>query len=135
MAPVPRLPEAHAVLVNPGVPLATADVFRALEAPPLDAARIRDDAPPTFTSLSQLGDFMRARGNDLERPAVRLLPVVGEVKRALEAEPGCLIAAMTGSGPTCFGIFTERSAAKRAADRLAEAHAGWWVRPAMLQGA
>jgi 4-diphosphocytidyl-2-C-methyl-D-erythritol kinase len=134
IAPVQQLPETHAVLVNPGVPLATADVFRSLEAPPLGTTLAAAAEPPLLTGLSQLLGYMRMRGNDLEQPATRLLPVIAEVREALEAEPGCLIAAMAGSGPTCFGIFAGRTQTRRAADRLAEAHEGWWVRAVVLQG-
>ena len=128
-----RLPQAHAVLVNPGLPLSSADVFKALDAGPAPAARPAPTAPD-LARLNDLIDTMRARGNDLERPATRLLPVIGEIKAALEAEPGCHLAAMAGSGPTCFGIFADRPQADRAAGRIAGAHGDWWVKPTLLQG-
>jgi 4-diphosphocytidyl-2-C-methyl-D-erythritol kinase len=131
--PLRRLPQAHAVLVNPGLPLSTADVFKALEAGPAPVAHAAPEAPD-LAGLTNLIDAMRARGNDLERPATRLLPVIGETKAALEAEPGCHLAAMAGSGPTCFGIFADRPQADRAAGRIAGAHGGWWVRATVLQG-
>ena len=128
-----RLPQAHAVLVNPGLPLSTADVFRTLDAGSAPPARTAS-TPPDLARLNDLIAYMRARGNDLERPATRLLPVIGEIKAALEAEPGCHLAAMAGSGPTCFGIFPDRPQATRAAGRIAGAHGDWWVKAAMLQG-
>lgn len=133
IAPVPRLPQANAVIVNPRQPLPTADVFRALNATP--AASLQSSpVPPDLHHLSDLLDFMRARGNDLEAPATRLLPAIGEIKAALETQPGCLLAAMSGSGPTCFGIFADQAQARLAADRIAGAHSGWWVKPTVLQG-
>jgi 4-diphosphocytidyl-2-C-methyl-D-erythritol kinase len=130
--PLRRLPPAHAVLVNPGRPLSTADVFGALDAGPASPAHAAPRAPD-LAQLSDLIDYMRARGNDLERPATRLLPVIGEIKAALEAETGCHLAAMAGSGPTCFGIFADRPQADRAAGRIAGAHGSWWVRAVVLQ--
>jgi 4-diphosphocytidyl-2-C-methyl-D-erythritol kinase len=132
IAPVKHLAQAHAVLVNPGLPLPTADVFRALEAGLAPAAR----QPPTpeLPRLQNLIDYMRMRGNDLERPATRLLAVIREVREALEAQPECLLAAMTGSGPTCFGLFAGEEQANRAAAQIAAAQPGWWVQPALLQG-
>ena len=62
---------------------------------------------------------MRARGNDLERPAIALLPVIADIKAALAAQPGCRLAAMSGSGPTCFGIFADAAAAARLLRRSA----------------
>ena len=134
IAPVPRLPQVHAVIVNPRVPLSTADVFRELGAAPA-AAPIQE--PPILPELHHLGDlldYMRTRGNDLERPAARLLPSIGEMKAALEAQPGCLLAAMSGSGPTCFGIFADQAQARQAADHIAAAHSGWWVKATLFQG-
>ena len=130
--PVRHLPPLHAVLANPGVPLSTADVFKALLARP-----VFETPQPSVPDLADLGDavqYMRAHGNDLELPATALVPIIAEVKAALAAEPGCRIAAMTDSGPTCFGIFVARADAERAADALARAHSQWWVRSACLDG-
>lgn len=134
IAPVPHLPQVQAVIVNPRVPLSTADVFRELGAAPA-AAPIQP--PPIPSDLFQLNDllgYMRARGNDLERPAARLLPSIGEMKAALQAQPGCLLAAMSGSGPTCFGIFADQAEARLTADSIAAAHGDWWVKATVLQG-
>jgi 4-diphosphocytidyl-2-C-methyl-D-erythritol kinase len=127
--PVPGLAGAGAVLVNPRQPLPTAAVYRALGAGPRIASRDRPPvaAAPTFPDLASLIDYMRERGNDLERPAVVLLPVIAEVKAALAARPGCLLAAMSGSGPTCFGLFADNDTAAQAAAALAHEHPGWWV--------
>jgi 4-diphosphocytidyl-2-C-methyl-D-erythritol kinase len=77
--------------------------------------------------LASLVDFMRRCGNDLERPATALLPAVADIKAALAAQPGCCIAAMSGSGPTCFGIFADDASAARATAALAAMHRRWWV--------
>lgn len=115
-----------AVLVNPRVPLATAAVFKDLgaatypEAPP----------PPRLAPLRDTGDVlsvMRAIGNDLEEPAVRLLPVIGTVKAAISAQPGYLHAALSGSGPTCFALFESASAAEAAAWSISREQPGWWT--------
>jgi 4-diphosphocytidyl-2-C-methyl-D-erythritol kinase len=77
--------------------------------------------------LTAVADCVRRVGNDLERPAVALLPVIAEVKAALAAQEGCRAAAMSGSGPTCFGIFADEAAAERAAQALARRHPHWWI--------
>jgi 4-diphosphocytidyl-2-C-methyl-D-erythritol kinase len=71
--------------------------------------------------------LMRECGNDLERPATALLPAIADIKGALSSQPGCLIAAMSGSGPTCFGTFVDAAAAARAAATLAHYDPRWWV--------
>jgi 4-diphosphocytidyl-2-C-methyl-D-erythritol kinase len=119
------------VLANPRTPLSTAQVFGALQASALDPAQAstRDRAPVAgpFADLHDLLAYVQAQGNDLEAPALRLLPRIAEVKAALAAQPGCRLAAMSGSGPTCFGLFANSDAAERAAVGLCTAQPGWWV--------
>lgn len=133
LVPVQSLPQLEVVVVNPRLPLSTADVFAALGAGPAPSAPIAP-AAPDLPQSSDLLDYMRAHGNDLETPAMRLLPAIAEVKAALQAQSGCRLAAMSGSGPTCFGIFADQAQARSAADRIADLHGGWWVKAARLHG-
>ncbi len=128
LAPVPPLPQAHLVLVNPGVPLPTAAVFGARTGAFSEPARF-DEAPSGAAALARL---LAARRNDLTRPALNLAPAVGAVLAALGEAPGCLLARMSGSGATCFGLFAEAAAAAAAARAIAAARPDWWVRPAPL---
>jgi 4-diphosphocytidyl-2-C-methyl-D-erythritol kinase len=129
-----RLPPIAAVLVNPRLPLPTAQVYRALAAGPAPAGRQPPAPPGPFSDLASLVDLMRHRGNDLERPATQLLPAVADIKAALAAQPGCRIAAMSGSGPTCFGIFADEGSAASAAAALASRHPRWWVVATQVDG-
>ena len=128
VTPVTGLPEAWLVLVNPGVAVATPEVFRALlhkDNPPMPAVL------PQLRSVAALADFLVTQRNDLEAPAISLAPVIGRVLADLAALPGCHLARMSGSGATCFGLFADRSNAEAAADRLRAAQPGWWVAAAM----
>jgi len=135
LAPSLALAPLACVLVNPGVPLLTARVFAAFDAR-ADAARHRHEGRAEGSAgifdFESLLTHMRDRGNDLEPAAISLLPVIAEIKRALAAEPGCRIAAMSGSGPTCFGIFTNEEAAQGARRALARAHPAWWIQSTRL---
>lgn len=130
LTPAPDLPPAWLVLVNPGKPLATQDVFAALN------GRYTDPAPAAFfQSLRTAADLARELAkarNDLAAPAAELMPDIGEMLEALEATPGCLLARMSGSGSTCFGIFEDSGAAGAAADAIRARRPGWWVAPAPL---
>jgi 4-diphosphocytidyl-2-C-methyl-D-erythritol kinase len=119
------------VLVNPGVPVVTREVFGALAAPPLDrpGPGLTIDVP---TSAGELLEFLRSRPNDLEGIAVRLAPVVATALESLRGAPGCEFARMSGSGGTCFGVFRSGRSALAAARALRAARPGWWVRPTML---
>ena len=108
------------VLVNPGAPLPPSRVFAAPG--PMRFAP-RAEPPPAVPDLAWLS---RSR-NDLEPPARELVPVIGEVLAELAARPGCRLARMSGSGPTCFGAFDHPAAARGAAVAIAAARPGWWV--------
>lgn len=128
---LPPLPAAWLVLVNPGVAVATPAVFRGL-------AR-KDNAPlprdlPFLRNTAELAAFLRMCRNDLEPPAMALAPVIGTVRDALTAQDGCLLARMSGSGATCFGLFADGLTAAAAARAVQAAHPGWWVAAAPMQG-
>jgi 4-diphosphocytidyl-2-C-methyl-D-erythritol kinase len=125
------LPPIPALLINPLLPLATRDVFRELGAAPLAQA----DGPPAmphFETIAELLDYAQASRNDLEPPALRLLPEIAEVLAALSAAPGALLCRLSGSGPTCFALFAEMKEAEAAAATIAAGHPHWWVQPVRL---
>ncbi|MGB4907799.1 MAG: 4-(cytidine 5'-diphospho)-2-C-methyl-D-erythritol kinase, partial [Tabrizicola sp.] len=65
--------------------------------------------------------------NDLVPPARAVASILAEVQSALAATPDCLLARMSGSGGTHFGLFASATAAETAARSLSDAHPGWWV--------
>jgi 4-diphosphocytidyl-2-C-methyl-D-erythritol kinase len=136
IAPLRRLPPLPAVLVNPGVMLSTREVFRELGAPLLAARRGSDAEPPlpqAFSDFSEAISFVSAGRNSLEAPASRLAPVIHEALGSLRALEDCAVARLSGSGPTCFGLFPSAEAAQGAADRLARSHPGWWIAATTLR--
>jgi 4-diphosphocytidyl-2-C-methyl-D-erythritol kinase len=134
MAPLRGLAPIAAVLVNPRLPLATASVFRALGARAVLAGRRPPRPPPALGDLDSVAAYIGAHGNDLEGAATGLLPGIAEIKSALAALTGCRAAAMSGSGPTCFGIFATRSQAREGAAALAARHPGYWIVQVELAG-
>lgn len=90
-----------ALLVNPGVAVATAEVFGRWKG-------------------------VRARGNDLEPPALEIAPAIGEAIELLHAQPGLRMARMSGSGATCFGLFATDAQRDSADAVIAEARPDWW---------
>jgi 4-diphosphocytidyl-2-C-methyl-D-erythritol kinase len=125
-------PALPILLVNPRLPLATADVFCELRANPLSAAA---DRPPPLIALNSIDDvvsYAAARSNDLEAPAKRLLPVIGDMLEALASCPGALLARLSGSGPTCFALFRREIELEAAALQLSEAHPEWWIKATTL---
>jgi 4-diphosphocytidyl-2-C-methyl-D-erythritol kinase len=152
LGPPLTLPPLFAVLVNPGVHVATAAVFRELAAPSLRAQRshpgdVKRAAPDGFAALAMTGgssgtdrktaaDLIAAlseTGNDLEAPARRLAPVIGDVLSRLAALPGCRLARMSGSGATCFALFDDCRQSAAAAKALRREEPGWWVKATLLR--
>lgn len=111
------VPALWMLLANPGLPLSTPSVFRALdrpENPPLPPL------PEGWTDARHfcawLGEHTR---NDLQAPASALLPEIGSLLDDIARQPGCLLARMTGSGATCFGLFDRRHSLRAARAALA----------------
>ena len=131
LTPLPEFPACHIVLVNPMLPLPTADVFRRLRAHdnyPLP------ELPSPLTRPAQLGIWLAETRNDLQPPAVKLLPVIGEIVAHLEQTQGCILARMSGSGATVFGLFGSSGAAHQAAQVMRATHTDHWVAAAPLLG-
>jgi 4-diphosphocytidyl-2-C-methyl-D-erythritol kinase len=123
---IPRVPM---LLVNPGVAVPTRDVFAALK----ERSGAEMALPQgRFADTADLLRFLETTRNDLEAPALALQPVIGEVLKAICALPGALLARMSGSGATCFGIFADDDACARAAATLRKAAPNWWIEPTFV---
>jgi 4-diphosphocytidyl-2-C-methyl-D-erythritol kinase len=127
------------VMVNPCVPVATRDVFNALglrNGELLVGATdilLQDRSwPKAGASIGEWISAFKEVGNDLEAPALRIQPVIGEVLSALSAADGVRLARMSGSGATCFAIFASANEAQSAAEKIRRDHPGWWVHAGTL---
>jgi 4-diphosphocytidyl-2-C-methyl-D-erythritol kinase len=131
-------PKMPCVMVNPRVPVATRDVFAALG---LRNGQLVVGATDVFrgtawpedgASLEDWVEVLAAGSNDLEAPAARIQPVIGEVLAALNATDGAWLARMSGSGATCFAIYENTAEAQRAAQKILRDHPDWWVHAGVL---
>ena len=128
------VPSCGVLLANPGLPLATAAVYAALNAAPLRKSPGGAPTAPDFGgSFESLVAYLAPRGNDLEAAAARLAPVIREVLASLTGLHGARIARMSGSGPTCFALFATEAEAERGAETLAASHPLWWIAASTLQ--
>ena len=129
LAPAPALPPCSIVLVNCGLGLSTPAVF---------AARTgRFSAPGRFdyapADAAELAAILGTRRNDLAPAAQSLLPVIDGVLKTIQATKNVLLARMTGSGATCFGLYATPGEAAAAALALSQANPQWWVKAASLE--
>jgi 4-diphosphocytidyl-2-C-methyl-D-erythritol kinase len=123
-----NMPVLDVVLVNPGVQLAAGEVYSALNAPLLEDNFVPGDTDSIhFASASEVLEYISSTRNDLQEPAIKLAPVIGDVLTQLSDTEGCQMVQMSGSGSTCFGVFANAGHAAAARDVLRAAHPGWWV--------
>ena len=126
VTPAANVAALPAVLVNPRVKLSTAEVFKCLGAGPYNGEATRSAlVDADFSSPEAAAASLKQGRNDLEPPAAALEPAVGRVLDTLWGQDGCLLARLSGSGPTCFGLFPSReNAGKAAAPQPTSAFAG-----------
>jgi 4-diphosphocytidyl-2-C-methyl-D-erythritol kinase len=120
--PVAMPVKAEVVLINPLVPMPTAEVYRRFNgcfdtSPPLDP----------IDSFGVLIRELSERRNSLTKPAVELCPAIAEGLQALRDTAHCQLARMSGSGGTCFGLFENAGDAENAADALKKILPNWWI--------
>ncbi len=123
ITPAPALPDCSLLLVNPGLALHTPAVFNALTQkfnPPMPAI-------PSFANLHKFTTWLADQRNDLEAPATGIAREIAEVKAALAAQTGCLLARMSGSGATCFGVFATAAQAETARTKIMAQQPNWWL--------
>jgi 4-diphosphocytidyl-2-C-methyl-D-erythritol kinase len=129
-----KLPALPAVLANPGVALPTKSVFAAWKGAASQAA------PLDVTAIAKIGNreeylrLLATQSNDLEDAAIGVEPAVAEVLAGLRALAGCRLARMSGSGATCFALFSSATAAIEAAKALSSKYPHWWLRASALGG-
>lgn len=125
----PPVPPLWVVLLNPGESLNTASVYRARRGPFSSGGEWWSRLPQDAAEVASL---LAAKRNDLEAPASRLCPSIGSLLSRLAETPGCLLARMSGSGPSCFGLYGSEKEARAAAAQLAKHRPDWWVAAAPL---
>ncbi|WP_172122610.1 MULTISPECIES: 4-(cytidine 5'-diphospho)-2-C-methyl-D-erythritol kinase [unclassified Devosia] len=131
LSPLPAFPECYLVLVNPLVPVSTPEVFRRLlkkDNPAMPAL------PEPMTRPAQLGIWLAETRNDLQAPAVELVPEIGRIIARLAAAPGCMLARMSGSGATVFGLFGSGAQAHQAAHEMRRTTPDHWIAAAPVLG-
>jgi len=123
LEPAPALPDVPLLLVNPGVPVPTREVFGLRTGPFSPPAPMRDSP---INALALAND-LAGRRNDLETPARTVADEVSDALELLTDQAGALLTRMSGSGGTCFALFGTQAEAETARQIISEARPGWWV--------
>lgn len=134
LSPAPRLPDLDIVLVNPGVPVSTPEVYRRFDAAGAFGGIEPPPAPEAFETAAELAGWLSVQRNDLEAAAIATAPEVGAVLETLANEPETLLARVSGSGGTCFALCGSDIEAESLAERLEAMVPSWWVKRCRLGG-
>jgi len=129
-----KLPALPTVLANPGIALPTKSVFAAWNGATSAALPLDVSAVAKIDQREEYLQLLATQVNDLESAAVAVEPVIAEVLAALRVLAGCRLARMSGSGATCFALFSSAAAAIEAAKALSSKYPRWWVRASALSG-
>jgi 4-diphosphocytidyl-2-C-methyl-D-erythritol kinase len=128
--PAGILPKAHLLLVNPGIATPTPAVFKARQGDFSPGGRWLE-APKDAPALAEA---LKKRGNDLTEAAIRVTPEIQDVLDAIAGTEACLLARLSGSGATCFGIYADAAQAERARAAIQRAYPTWWAVAAPIAG-
>lgn len=126
--PVPLLDEIPVILINPGKPCPTAEVFMHYAHDFKEPIPLPDD----LEDFSTLVEFLRFQDNDLSRSACEIVPEIKSIIEALQGQDGCALARLSGAGATCFGLFKSEKDAQKAAREISANNPDWWVRTGFL---
>jgi 4-diphosphocytidyl-2-C-methyl-D-erythritol kinase len=128
LSPARGLPRAWLLLANPGVATPTPAVFKARQGAFSKPARWSE--PPR--DFDELAARLRNCSNDLTEAAISVTPAIRNVLVALAGLPGCVLARLSGSGATCFGLFGDEASVRAAEAKLRAAQPAWWVTAAPM---
>jgi len=133
LGPTLNLPRLFAVLVNPRAPVETPAVFKALSLQPGQELSAATHPTPEASSPDALLALLRETRNDLEPPAFKVQPVIGEALGLMRETEGCRLARMSGSGATVFGLYDGCEAAAEAGRQIRRLRPDWWVKATSLR--
>lgn len=128
LGPPVRFPNIFAILVNPRVQVPTPKVFAALDlVSESNAGPSPRSSPAAGSDTGVILDFGALGCNDLEAAAIRVAPIIAAVLKRLSQIPEARVTGMSGSGATCFALFSDRRSAAVARRIVASEHPEWWV--------
>lgn len=132
-APV-SIPALPAVLVWPGAPASTPDVYRTY-----DEAEMKHSTPfgvrheDIPASRDAFIEFLKKQSNDLTRAAWRVTPYIAEADAVLRAVDRTQLIRMSGSGSAVFAIYASLEEAEAEAKAVRDRYPNWWVKATTLR--
>ena len=116
LTPLPAMPKCYILIAKPGISVSTKAVYDKLDSKKIEE---HPDIDGILEGLQEenLSKIAASMGNVLEKVTIEDYPIIEEIKDAMKAA-GALNAMMSGSGPTVFGIFEDKTKAREAQQRI-----------------
>jgi len=110
---IKSMPKLLFLIVNPNIPVSTESVYRKF---PIESIRANGkfEVPSIYRTKRDVAKILH---NDLEKVTIKEYPVIAEIKDEL-MKLGAIASQMTGSGPTVFGIFSDKVKLLKAFEKL-----------------
>ncbi|MEE2654153.1 MAG: 4-(cytidine 5'-diphospho)-2-C-methyl-D-erythritol kinase [Pseudomonadota bacterium] len=124
---VSGLPKCGILLINPGIPISTVNVFQLCRGDFSNQVKI-----PNIENREVFFEFLSTQKNDLQDAAIKIAPIIKEVLKILTDDPNCRLARLSGSGGTCFGLYEDEPKALFAAEAMYGHFSDWWIQPTRL---
>ncbi len=128
--PIETIPKLYAVLVNPLISTSTKEIF--YHYPKNNYRDKLINKPCNFSSTNELISYISEQSNDLEQVTSKLIPEINIMREALLKQDNCLLARMSGSGATYFGLYETMDDANIAACAIKKQYKNWWVKPTVM---
>jgi 4-diphosphocytidyl-2-C-methyl-D-erythritol kinase len=126
---IAKLPLLYAVLVNPLIEVSTKIIFDHYRGAYTNWSW---GLKSEFHSTDELISFIKNQHNDLQPVTASIFAEINLMNEILNAQENCLLARMSGSGATCFGLFANMNQAQLAANNILAKYPKWWVRTTTL---
>lgn len=124
ITPLKAMPPLYLTLVNPLEALSTPAMFSAL------THTDNQPLPPvksSFANITDLEDWLSQTRNDLQAPAQKTAPAISQIVDHLANTKANILARMSGSGATVFGLYASEADAQNAAQKIKSENKAWWV--------
>ena len=132
-----RLPALPAVIVFPGVSLATEEVFQSYDEVGVESLSGNFADHPDSGAIPLERDkfiaFLNTQTNDLAHTAHQLTPAITTVDERLYRTSGVRLVRMTGSGSSVFALYDDMALAEKAAKEIRLERSDWWIEATTLR--
>ena len=120
LTPLPPLPKCYVLIAKPSISVSTKTVYEKLDSQEITE---HPDIDGILEGLDKqdIHKIAASMGNVLENVTIGDYPIIEQIKDVMKEE-GALNAMMSGSGPTVFGIFDDKSKARQTQERIRQLH-------------